>query len=86
MGRTIGRRLPRDIGKTEFVAMCDDCGVHFYRSQLRQMEDGRLSCVGPGTNNDGVGRVELTLSKLNAASSPRRRIKVREGGNYDRDT
>jgi hypothetical protein len=49
------------------------------------MPDGRLSCVGPGTNNDGLGRVESTLDMGNAQGAMERRgpLVVEDSGNYD---
>ena len=83
--RTIGKRWPKHAPPGDSVAMCDQCGVHFRYSQLRVMEDGTLQCFGPGTNNDGVGRVSLTLAKLNAQNTPKRRVLAQRRGNYDRD-
>jgi len=85
MGITIGRRWPRKAPIGDHTVMCDDCGVHYRRSQLRRMEDGRLSCIGPGTNNDGKGRVEVALDRANAMHAQRRRgpTIVRDTGNFD---
>lgn len=72
MSRTIGRKWPRTAPRGDFVATCSYCGVPYRRSQLVRLRNGHFACVGPGTNNDGKGRDEVTLNEMNAAAAGRR--------------
>lgn len=88
MGYTIGRKIPRRIRRGDYVAMCDQCGVNYYRSQLVEKPGGALLCRGPGTLNDAKGKDEYELSKGNAegaASAFQAHPTPRRGGNYDTD-
>ena len=87
MAKTITRRWPPDAPIGDHQVLCHDCGAQYRRSQLVRQIDGRLSCIGPGTNNDAVGRVEVELDKGNAEGSKQRRgpIVVLDTGNFDDD-
>lgn len=63
---TIGRHHRKPGTGT---AICDTCGVRYYRSQLRNGPDGLLRCVGAGTNNDGKGRTAKELGELESAAA-----------------
>lgn len=90
MGYTIGRRIPRHIRPGDYVAMCDQCGFHYYRSQLVKKPGGALLCLGPGTVNDAKGADAYELSQGNAEGAAeharRKRPQTKpSGGNYDDD-
>lgn len=42
--RTIGRHVPADLARGDFVSKCDYCGAPFYRSQLRRDGSQFLVC------------------------------------------
>lgn len=85
---TIGRKIPRRIRAGDYVAMCDQCGANYYRSQLKRKPGGALLCLGPGTQNDFKGKDEHELAMGNAegASSALHHILYpHDGGNFDYD-
>lgn len=65
--------LPRG----DVVAMCDYCGVNWYRSQLYRDASGFLVCPDEGPGLDAV-----TLDQENAAYRPRGPVTYPDGGNY----
>lgn len=64
--RTIGRHVPKSR-RRDAVAVCDTCGVRYYRSKLVRGPDGLLRCSGAGTNDDAKGRTAFELGELAAA-------------------
>ncbi len=79
--RSVGRKRPSISPRGDFQALCDQCGVQWYRHRLRRDASGFLTC--PDDND--VGRDVVTLSRHNAADA-RRQSDVRayrDGGNYD---
>ena len=89
MGHTIGRRIPKRYRRRgEFVAMCDQCGANYYRSQLVEKPGGALLCQGPGTLNDAKGKDEYELSMGNAEGAQQSALNIavgRRSGGYDFD-
>lgn len=83
MAPTIGRQWRG--GSQDYAALCDYCDVRYLRSQLQKLGNGRLACMGPGTNSCGAGRDEVTLDKINAdIARNRRRPAPHRGGRFDR--
>ncbi len=80
MARTIKRHLPRRRPSGDYEALCDLCGVMWYRSQMFKDAAGRLRCP-----DDAAGRDPVTLSRLNAEAAKLNRYptRVRDGGNFD---
>lgn len=79
--RTIGRKRPSASPPGDFQALCDQCGVMWYRYRLRRDASGFLTCP----DDDDVGHDSVTLSRENAAhaASMRGARAVNDGGNYD---
>lgn len=83
MAPTIGRQWRGE--SQDYAALCDYCDVRYLRSQLQKLGNGRLACMGPGTNSCGAGRDEVTLDKINAEiMRNRRRPSPHRGGRFDR--
>jgi hypothetical protein len=83
MAPTIGRQWRG--GAEDYAALCDYCDVRYLRSQLQRQSNGRLACLGPGTNGCGAGLDEVALDKLNADKMrDRRRPTAPQGGRFDR--
>lgn len=80
MARTIGKRWPTAKPRGDYAAKCDYCDVLYRRSQLRRLPNGALACFGPGTNDDAMGRDEVTLSRANAEAAKERKRTPRFGG------
>ncbi len=64
--RTISHHRPRNSPRGDTTAICDYCGVQWYRSALRKDRAGNLACPD---DVDGLDRV--TLSEGNAAAAAR---------------
>lgn len=83
MTRTIGRRYPKNAPLGDYETVCDYCGACYYRSQLNGPDGkGLLYC-----DDEGHGRDEATLNRINAESMARR-TKIparRDGGVCDHD-
>ena len=79
--RTVGRKRPSQSPRGDFQALCDQCGVMWYRHRLRRDASGFLTC--PDDND--VGHDVVTLSRANAADASQSRgpLAFRDGGNYD---
>jgi len=83
MAPTIGRQWRG--GSEDYAALCDYCDVRYLRSQLKRQSNGRLACIGPGTNSCGAGLDEVALDKLNADKMrDRRRPTASQGGRFDK--
>jgi hypothetical protein len=83
MAPTIGRQWRG--GTQDYAALCDYCDVRYLRSQLKNQANGRLACIGPGTNSCGAGHDEVTLDKVNADKMRHRRKPTKHlGGRFDR--
>jgi len=83
MAPTIGRQWRG--GTQDYAALCDYCDVRYLRSQLKKQSNGRLACMGPGTNGCGAGHDEIGLDKINADRlRHRRRPEKHRGGRFDR--
>jgi len=83
MAPTIGRQWRG--GPQDYAALCDYCDVRYLRSQLRKQANGRLACIGPGTNGCGAGLDEVSLDKINADIMRHRRKPTKHaGGRFDR--
>jgi hypothetical protein len=79
--RTIGRFWPTERTNGDYQCMCDICGVHWRRSQLRRDGAGRLVCP-----DELPGRDEVTLDRQNAAAAARKHtVRKMDSGNYDRE-
>lgn len=80
--RTVGRRRPSRSPPGDYQALCDQCGVQWYRSRLGRDAAGFITCPD---DKDYEGHDAVTLSKLNAASAAQARgARARsEGANYD---
>jgi hypothetical protein len=78
--RTIGRHRPKSSPRGDVVALCDYCGVQWYRSQLVRDRSGLLVCPDEGDGKDSV-----TLSEANARAAASRTgpITYGEGGRKD---
>ncbi len=74
--KTIGRRIPASVSRSDYPALCDYCGTPWYRSQLRKDGAGKLACPFEG---DGLD--EVTLGQIEAKRSIRqpRDVRAREG-------
>lgn len=79
--RTIGRKRPSASPPGDFQALCDQCGVMWYRYRLRRDASGFLTCP----DDDDVGHDSVTLSRENAAGAARMRgaRASNDGANYD---
>lgn len=61
---TVGKRWPRSAPRGDSQAICSYCGVQWRRSQLVRDSEGLLVCP-----DEGTGRDQSELARLNAASS-----------------
>lgn len=79
--RTVGRKRPSASPPGDYQALCDQCGVVWYRARLRRDASGFLTC--PDDND--VGHDAVTISRENAAGAGLRRGKRanNDGANYD---
>ncbi len=79
--RTVGRKRPSQSPPGDFQALCDQCGVIWYRYRLRRDASGFLTC--PDDND--VGRDTVTISRENAQGAARSRgVRANnDGANYD---
>jgi len=78
--RTIGRHRPKSSPRGDTVALCDYCGVQWYRHQLYRDRANLLVCP-----DEGKGRDSVTLSEENAAAARSRTgpLTHGEGGRQD---
>lgn len=70
--QTIGRHFHGDSG--ESIALCDYCGVLWYRSQLTRNADGRLHCQ---FCMQGRCLADIAADEIDeaAAMSPQRKVR-----------
>lgn len=61
---TVGKKWPRSRPRGDTQALCDYCGVQWFRSQLSRDGVGLLVCP-----DEGGGRSTSELSQLNAAAA-----------------
>jgi hypothetical protein len=81
---TVRRRKPSGAPYGDYQAICDYCGVQWYRMYhgMRRDRSGRLSCRDC---KDYEGRDEVSLSESNAMRSIRQEQQApRDGANFDR--
>ena len=78
--KTVGHRLPENQ-KGRSTAVCDLCGVRWYRSRMSRKPNGLLVCP-----EDAVEIDALTLSEANAAAAETvvgRRSRGPADGNFE---
>lgn len=56
--RTIGRHVPADKPRGDFVAQCDHCGAPWYRSTMRRTGGGLLVCEPCDSGPDATEQLE----------------------------
>lgn len=80
MPRPVGKRRPRNSPRGDSSALCDICGVLWYRSALVRKADGNLYCP-----DDVRGMDSVTLSEGNARDAVRiiRGRRTRDSGGQD---
>lgn len=76
----VGKRRPRSSPRGDSSALCDVCGVLWYRSRLVRKSDGNLYCP-----DDVRGMENVTLAEGNARDAVRiiRERQVRDSGAQD---